>query len=153
MFNHWCLFVLAMSILLSDSISPENLVVAAFCLTKFYSEFARFYGFLFFFFLSKEEEGKQTNNLELKKENNNNNKGERYLSINIHHSKHLVFLTKKLGPLWAVSCFPFESMNHLLRKLIHGNTHVLSQVSDWNKREIIIWYFFVSKRKEKEKWN
>ena len=54
--------------------------------------------------------------------------GIRWASINVHHIKHLVTLTRKLGPLWAVSCFAFESMNHLLRKLIHGTGHVLSQV-------------------------
>ena len=57
--------------------------------------------------------------------------GLRWASINIHHIKHLVTLTGKLGPLWAVSCFAFESVNHLLRQLIHGTGHVLSQVTDF----------------------
>ena len=70
--------------------------------------------------------------------------GLRWQSINIHHIKHLVTLTRKFGPLWAVSCFPFESMNHLLRQLIHGTGHVLSQVGSL----IIIFFSIRLKRKE-----
>ena len=96
-YNHWCLLVLGISLLLGPSNSPADLEIASYCLEEFYSQFEGLCGL-------------------------------RWMSINIHHLKHLITLAKKYGPLWAVSCFPFESMNHMVRKLIHGTGSVLSQV-------------------------
>ena len=35
---------------------------------------------------------------------------------------------KQLGPLWANTCYEFESTNHVLKKLIHGTRKVDMQV-------------------------
>lgn len=96
--RHWLLFVTGLSILLSPSISPEALDLASFCLSNFYLNFSGLYD------------------------------GNRWISINVHHLKHLVTLVKMFGPLWAYSCFPFESMNHQIRLQIHGTGFVLSQL-------------------------
>lgn len=37
--------------------------------------------------------------------------GERYMTINMHSLLHLPDMVCKIGPLWATSCFPFESAN------------------------------------------
>jgi hypothetical protein len=59
----------------------------------------------------------------------------RHLSINFHHLKHLPGCVEMFGPLWATSCFPFESTNHFIRLNIHGTGHVLSQVLALPSRE------------------
>ena len=43
-YRHWCYFVIAISILLSPSISPQHLGIATLCLTLFYFEFEDLYG-------------------------------------------------------------------------------------------------------------
>ena len=54
--------------------------------------------------------------------------GERYSSMNLHGLIHLPDVVKSLGPLWAHSCFPFESANGEMLKLFHGTTCVEKQV-------------------------
>ncbi|KAE8738450.1 hypothetical protein FOCC_FOCC016073 [Frankliniella occidentalis] len=56
--------------------------------------------------------------------------GEKYMSIVIHLLQHLVFIVTNLGPIGAVSCFPFESMNGKLLKMVHGTRYVHSQVAN-----------------------
>jgi len=51
MLNHWLLFVIGISILLSDSISEQDLLIAHFCLRRFYEDFASHYGQLVYFSL------------------------------------------------------------------------------------------------------
>ena len=124
-YNHWLLFVGAMHILLSSSISPTDLELAEDNLNLFYFFFEQLYGSfpffkkiqkLLFIFFKKEI---ITIIILL---------GRRWCSINIHHMKHFIFLVKEYGPLWTVSCFPYESMNSTLRKLVHGTNSVLHQV-------------------------
>ena len=50
------------------------------------------------------------------------------MTINIHNLLHLPHIVKNLGPLWAHSCFPFESANGELLKLFHGSQAVEKQV-------------------------
>ena len=49
-------------------------------------------------------------------------------TINIHCLIHLSKMVKTWGPLWAYSCFSFESMNGHLRKSCHGTRLVLTQM-------------------------
>jgi len=51
------------------------------------------------------------------------------MTINIHNLLHLPTVVRNLGPLWAHSCFPFESANEELFKLFHGSQAVEKQVS------------------------
>lgn len=54
--------------------------------------------------------------------------GERNMSANIHILLHLPEVVEDLGPLWAHSCFPFETANGELLKLFHGSQSVDKQV-------------------------
>ena len=54
--------------------------------------------------------------------------GERYMTINVHCLLHLPQMVKKLGPLWALSCFPFESASGDLLKLFHGTQYIDIQI-------------------------
>lgn len=53
---------------------------------------------------------------------------ERYVTLNVHALLHLPEVVNTLGPLWAHSCFPFESANGDLLKLFHGSSGVDKQV-------------------------
>jgi hypothetical protein len=49
--------------------------------------------------------------------------------INVHNAgAHLIYYVKKLGPLWAWSCFSFEDCNAVLLQTVHGTGNVLKQV-------------------------
>lgn len=115
-FQHWCSLVIAISILFGNNITEEELDQATLLIDYFLQNFNEFYGLFHFpfphFFFAKKK----------------NTIGNRWMSINIHHLKHLVHYVKKYGPLWSISCFPFESLNFLIGNLIHGTGHVLSQV-------------------------
>jgi len=50
------------------------------------------------------------------------------MTINVHNLLHLPEVVRQLGPLWAHSCFPFESANGDLLKLFHGSQSVEKQV-------------------------
>lgn len=50
------------------------------------------------------------------------------MSINVHSLLHLPDVVHKLGPLWAHSCFPFESFNGDLLHFFHGSKPVEKQV-------------------------
>lgn len=54
--------------------------------------------------------------------------GDRYQTLNIHQLVHLPKCVKQLGPLWAYSCFYFESSNGDLTKLFHGTQNVELQI-------------------------
>lgn len=55
--------------------------------------------------------------------------GDRYLTGSVHSLLHLPEAVRNLGPLWAHSCFGFESANGDLLKLFHGSQSVEKQVS------------------------
>ena len=65
------------------------------------------------------------------------NSGERYCTANVHYLLHLTESVIWLGPLWASSCFPFESLNGDTKKLFHGTQHIAEQVMNSNG----IWMF------------
>ena len=50
------------------------------------------------------------------------------MTMNVHNLIHLPKVVENLGPLWAHSCFPFESANGELLKLFHGSQAVEKQV-------------------------
>lgn len=54
--------------------------------------------------------------------------GERYCLTCVHMLLHLTDAVRNLGPLWATSCFPFESMNGQLTRMFHGTRQPHMQV-------------------------
>ena len=54
--------------------------------------------------------------------------GERFMSLNVHNLTHMANCVKLWGPLWAWSCFCFESFNGEIKKSIHGNGNVCKQI-------------------------
>ncbi|XP_067203636.1 uncharacterized protein [Linepithema humile] len=55
--------------------------------------------------------------------------GIEFCSINLHQLLHLPDCVKNLGPLWANTCYEYESLNGKLLKLIHGTSHIDSQIA------------------------
>ncbi len=56
------------------------------------------------------------------------NIGENNMSMNVHSLLHLPNVVEDIGPLWAHSCFQFESANGQLLQLFHGSQGVEKQV-------------------------
>ena len=54
--------------------------------------------------------------------------GRRYMTANVHNLLHLTDCIRELGPLWAYSCFHFESQNGALKSLVHGTQQVEKQI-------------------------
>lgn len=84
-------------LLLGDSISSEDLKMAESCLDTFYKQFQVLYG-----------------------------KGS--TGLNVHNiGAHLVFYVQLWGPLWSWSCFPFEDLNSVILRSVHGTGDVTKQ--------------------------
>lgn len=45
----------------------------------------------------------------------------RYMTCNIHSLTHLPTVVRRLGPLWATSCFPLEDLNGQIKKFVHSS--------------------------------
>ena len=95
--DHFALLVEGIFILLSDSISQEQLARAEIVIHTFYQHFEDLYG-----------------------KNN--------CTLNVHNLCHLPTYVRKLGPMWAWSCFPFENMNGVLMESVHGTGDICKQV-------------------------
>lgn len=54
--------------------------------------------------------------------------GKEFMGLNVHSLLHLVMCVQKWGPLWAWSCFCFESFNGEIKKSIHGTGNVCRQI-------------------------
>ena len=54
--------------------------------------------------------------------------GKKYMTCNIHLLKHLSNDVKKFGPLWVLSCYPFEDFNGTLKSYVHGSRHPELQI-------------------------
>ena len=54
--------------------------------------------------------------------------GKNACTMNVHLLKHIPECVQNWGPLWAYSCFPFESMNGHLKKYFHGTKNMNTQV-------------------------
>ena len=51
------------------------------------------------------------------------------MSANVHGLLHLPKVVQDLGPLWTISCFPYEAANGEILKLFHGSQGVDKQVT------------------------
>ena len=51
--------------------------------------------------------------------------------MNVHLLRHLTYYVRSWGPLWAFSCFGFESINGDLKKFFHGTTNMSEQVPSY----------------------
>lgn len=49
-------------------------------------------------------------------------------TMNVHLLQHLAYYVSRRGPLWAYSCFAFESMNAFIKPLVHGTHHAMEQI-------------------------
>lgn len=54
--------------------------------------------------------------------------GEETCGLNVHNLSHTVECVENWGPLWAYSCFSFESFNGEISKAIHGKGNVSGEV-------------------------
>jgi hypothetical protein len=54
--------------------------------------------------------------------------GENIMGLNVHNLPHLVECVRQWGPLWAWSCFAFESFNGNILKSVHGTGNVCRQI-------------------------
>jgi len=54
--------------------------------------------------------------------------GDNAMSLNVHNLTHLVHFVKQWGPLWAWSCFSFESFNGEIKRSVHGTGNVCRQI-------------------------
>ena len=96
--NHLALLVEGIYILLGNDITEHKLNRAETVLLEFYALFADFYGY-------------------------------ESCTLNLHNvCQHLVMYVRKLGPLWAWSCFVFEDMNGSLLDYAHGTGDVCLQI-------------------------
>ncbi len=57
-----------------------------------------------------------------------NSVGENGCTMNVHMLKHIPQCVQNWGPLWAYSCFSFESINGHLKKHFHGTRCMNAQV-------------------------
>lgn len=54
--------------------------------------------------------------------------GEETCGLNVHNLSHIVECVENWGPLWAYSCFSFESFNGEISKAIHRMGNVSGEV-------------------------
>lgn len=62
------------------------------------------------------------------------------MTANVHSLLHLPDVVRKLGPLWAHSCFPFEAANGELLTFFHGSQGIEKQVRISKYLSIVIVY-------------
>lgn len=55
--------------------------------------------------------------------------GLRYMTFNLHCIRHLPSVVKELGPLFTSTCYMFEDLNGILKKLVHGTQFAALQVN------------------------
>ena len=56
--------------------------------------------------------------------------GVRHMVMCVHLVCHLAFVVNNLGPLWTSSCTPFENINGILKRMIHGTRCVEIQLAN-----------------------
>lgn len=49
---------------------------------------------------------------------------DRELSYNVHQLLHLALIVLRWGPLWAASAFPYENVNGILARFVHGKNNI-----------------------------
>ncbi|KAK3923501.1 Protein split ends [Frankliniella fusca] len=55
--------------------------------------------------------------------------GSRHMAMVFHLLLHLAFVVTNLGPMRSYSCFPYESLNGEILKMIHGTRYVETQLA------------------------
>jgi len=127
---HWCCFVLGFWLLLQPSISPAHLQLADGLLKTFYQQLATLYG-SFLESPSFSLTHSQSSLIDVKP-------GPCYCTMNVHNLIHWKLNVERAGPLWATSCFLFESENGKIDDEIQGTNNVVMMVSP-----IHIFYFIL----------
>lgn len=51
-----------------------------------------------------------------------------HMTSNLHSLRHLALGVLDFGPLWVTSCFAFESMNGILKSMVHGTKYAELQI-------------------------
>ena len=51
------------------------------------------------------------------------------MSCNLQLLLHLPGVVRRFGPLWVTSCFLFENMNGILKRLVHGTKYAELRIS------------------------
>ena len=67
--------------------------------------------------------------------------GEKRTTMNVHLLSHLADCVRRWGPVWAYSCFVYETMNGHLKKLFHGTKNMSKQVCYHNNTYTVLWKF------------
>ncbi|KAE8741573.1 hypothetical protein FOCC_FOCC012910 [Frankliniella occidentalis] len=96
--EHYVDLIFCFQILLSSSISPQQLFLCQKKLEDFVKKFEILYG-------------------------------TRHTSMVVHLLLHLDFVVTNLGPMKFYSCFPYESLNGEILKMIHGTRYVETQLA------------------------
>ncbi|XP_045192377.2 uncharacterized protein LOC123548829 [Mercenaria mercenaria] len=105
--QHFALLSEAIHILLGENITRDCLERSEFLLERFYSQFSVLYG-------------------------------EGSCGLNVHNAcLHMPMYVRKLGPLWAWSCFSFEDANAMILQSVHGTGDVVKQAL--RKQEIAMY--------------
>lgn len=119
--SHFALLVAGIYIFSSQHISFQNFLLGERLLLQFYKEFSSLYSELIqlqYCFVI----------LLLYSSTCIYIVGVKSTSMNVHLLHHLPHCVKLWGPLWAYSCFHFESMNGYLKFLFHGTKDMSRQV-------------------------
>ena len=117
--THFSYFMIAIWILSSSEVSPENFSHARVLLNKFYQKFHELYGGFLLCELCNTIVHVWLHIVI----------GEKRTTHNVHLISHLVDCVQSWGPLWAYTCFVFETMNGQLKKLFHGTRDMSKQVN------------------------
>lgn len=120
-YEHHLLFVEAIYLLLKDVVSTCDIKQSSLLLNKYCYLFSTLYGkssykYTYLTYANK----RHIYSLYI---------GKRHMSANVHSMLHLPEVVKDLGPLFANSCFPYETANGDILKLFHGSQGVEKQVT------------------------
>lgn len=55
--------------------------------------------------------------------------GLRHMTCNLHLIRHLPDDVRKFGPIYFLSCYPFENLNGILKGYVHGSRHPELQIT------------------------
>ena len=70
--------------------------------------------------------------------------GEKMCTMNVHILAHLTDCVRCWGPLWAYSCFPFETRNGDIKKMFHGSRDMTKQVQVLHDSDILGMFYLSS---------
>ncbi|KAK3918405.1 N-(5'-phosphoribosyl)anthranilate isomerase [Frankliniella fusca] len=96
--EHYVDLICCLQVLLSSSISPQQVLSCQKTLEEYVRKFEILYG-------------------------------TRHMTMVVHLLLHLSFVVTNLGPMTGFSCFPYESLNGEILKMIHGTRYVETQLA------------------------